>query len=167
MSALVSEIRVEDAEVLGAIRRMIDRVGTHSAATMGAIARYGESSTRLRFRTQTGPDGQRWRPSLRAQIAGGRTLTMDGHLGDSVGSNYGADWAEWGENRVYAAIHQFGGIIRAKAAKALRFFLAGGGFAVVRQVVMPARPSLGVSDDDANEILNIVQRRIEGSAHAQ
>lgn len=159
------EVRVEDAEVLAALRRLIS-LGRDATPAMRDIAALGESSTRLRFRSETGPDGRRWKPSLRAQVHGGRTLTRDGHLAGSISANAGSDYAEWGVNRIYAAIHQFGGVIRAKSAGALRFKLANGGFATVRQVRMPARPFLGVSSDDSRDILDILQRRIEGAAHA-
>ncbi len=162
------QIQVDDAQVVGALRRLLELVGTHTAATMGAIASRGENSTRLRFRDQVGPDGQRWKPSLRAQLSGGRTLTQDGHLAGSISSRYGKDFAEWGVNRIYAAIHQFGGVIRPRAAGALRFALPGGGFAVVKAVRMPARPFLGINDQDRDDILDVLERRIalavDGSA---
>lgn len=158
------ESRIEDRQVLGALQRLI-ALGNNPAPAMREIAALGESSTRLRFRTETGPDGQRWKPSLRAQIAGGRTLTKDGHLAGSISANHGKDFAEWGVNRIYAAIHQFGGVIRAKG-KALAFALAGGGFAVVKAVRMPARPFLGVSANDSRDILDVIERRIGGAAHA-
>lgn len=156
---------VDDAQVLGTLRRL-HAFGLNQAPALQEIAALGESATRLRFRTQTGPDGQRWKPSLRAQLTGGRTLTKDGHLGDSVSAAHGKDYAEWGVNRIYAAIHQFGGVIKAKAAAALKFFIPGGGFAVVKAVTMPARPYLGVSDDDRGDILDVLERRIAGAAHA-
>lgn len=159
-------IDVDDAQVLGALRRLINEVGVHTAPTMGSIARLGENATRQRFSTQTGPDGQRWKPSLRAQLTGGRTLTKDGHLADSISSTYGKDYAEWGVNRIYAAIHQFGGVIKAKTAGALKFPIPGGGFAVVKQVTMPARPYLGVSEDDRADILDVLERRIAGATRA-
>lgn len=158
------ESKVEDREVLGALQRLI-ALGNNPAPALREIAALGKSSTRLRFRTETGPDGQRWKQSLRAQIAGGRTLTKDGHLAGSISANHGKDFAEWGVNRIYAAIHQFGGVIRAKG-KALAFAIPGGGFAVVKAVRMPARPFLGVSADDSRDILDVIQRRIEGAAHA-
>lgn len=157
------EVKVEDARIRAELLRLL-AFGRNQAPAMREIATLGEGSTRLRFRTETGPDGRRWKPSLRAQIHGGRTLTKDGHLAGSVSSGYGKDFAEWGLNRIYAAIHQFGGEIRAKGAGALRFKLASGAFATVQKVLIPARPSLGVSDDDAGDILNILQRRIEGTA---
>lgn len=44
-----------------------------------------------------------------------------------------------GTDRIYAAIHQRGGIIRAKSAPALRFQI-GGQFFMRQSVTMPARP---------------------------
>lgn len=152
------EAQLEDARVLAAFKHL-HAFGEDQSPAMRDIAAVGESSTRLRFRTQIGPDGQRWQPSLRVQLHGGRTLTQAGHLSGSVSSGYGPDFAEWGENRVYAAIHQFGGVIRAKHG-ALRFRLANGAFVATRQVTMPARPSLGVSDDDAADILDVLEGHI-------
>ena len=74
-----------------------------------------------------------------------------------------------GVNRIYAAIHQFGGVIRAKSG-ALKFAIPDGGFAVVKVVRMPARPYLGVNDDDRRDILDVLATRIGvvsgGAAHA-
>lgn len=155
-------IKVDDADIRGALQRLI-ALGNNPAPALQDVAALGESSTRLRFRTETGPDGQRWKPSLRAQISGGRTLTKDGHLSGSVSASSGKDFAEWGVNRIYAAIHQFGGVIRAKGG-ALKFAIPGGGFAVVKAVTMPARPYLGVNDDDKSDILAIFERRIAGAS---
>ncbi len=153
---------LDDARVVGSLQRLL-ALGRNAAPVMRDIAALGESATRLRFRLQRGPDGQRWKPSLRAQISGGNTLTKDGHLSGSISANAGRDFAEWGVNRIYAAIHQFGGTIRAKSAGALKFSLPGGGFAVVKAVRMPARPFLGVNDDDRSDILDIIARHL-GSA---
>jgi len=155
-------IKVDDADVRGALQRLI-ALGNNPTPALQDVAALGESSTRLRFRTQTGPDGQRWKPSLRAMLSGGRTLTKDGHLSGSISSSAGKDFAEWGVNRIYAAIHQFGGTIRAKGG-ALKFAIPGGGFAVVKAVKMPARPFLGVNDDDRSDILAIFERRIAGAS---
>lgn len=152
---------VEDGQINGALRRLI-ALGRDASPAMRDIAAIGENSTRARFRSETGPDGVKWKPSLRAQLAGGRTLTKDGHLSGSVSGRAGADFAEWGFNRIYAAIHQFGGVIRAKSGGALKFRLPGGGFAVVKAVKMPARPSLGVNADDRDDILDALARRING-----
>ena len=160
---------LDDADVLGAFQRM-RAFGVAPLPALREIAALGEASTRLRFRLQRGPDGQRWKPSLRAQLTGGSTLTKDGHLSGSISSNANGDYAEWGVNRIYAAIHQLGGTIKAKAGGALKFFLPGGGFAVVKAVQMPARPYLGASEDDRADFLDVFQRRIDaasgGAVHA-
>ena len=162
-------INVDDTEVRGALQRLL-ALGKNATPAMKEISALGESATRLRFRAERGPDGQRWKPSLRAQLVGGRTLTKDGHLAGSINASSGADFAEWGVNRIYAAIHQFGGVIRAKSAGGLKFRIPGGGFAVVKSVRMPARPYLGVNEDDRADILDVFQRHIGsatgGAAHA-
>lgn len=160
--------QIDDAQLYAGLRSLI-ALGRDAGPIMADIAAIGESSTRMRFRTEGGPDGQKWKPSLRARITGGRTLTKDGHLSGSISGRHGRDFAEWGVNRIYAAIHQFGGEIRAKGGS-LRFRLANGGFATVQKVTMPARPFLGISDDDRDDILDIIQARIQartqGGAHA-
>lgn len=137
------EVRVDDAQVLSTLQRL-RAFGANPAPAMRDIATLGENSTRLRFRTETGPDGKKWKPSLRVQLRGGKTLTKDGHLSGSVSTNYSREYAEWGVNRIYAAIHQFGG----RAGRSLRL-----------QIV--ARPYLGVSNDDQRDILDALQRRIQ------
>jgi len=151
--------QIDDAQLHAGLRSLI-ALGRDAGPVMADIAAIGESSTRMRFRTETGPDGQKWKPSLRARITGGRTLTKDGHLSGSISGRHGRDFAEWGVNRIYAAIHQFGGEIRAKGGS-LRFRLTNGGFATVQKVTMPARPFLGISDDDRDDILDIIQTRIQ------
>lgn len=159
-----ARLQIDDAEVVGALRRLI-ALGRNASPLMRDVAALGEASTRLRFRTETGPDGQRWKPSLRAQMTGGRTLTQAGHLAGSLSAQHGADYAEWGVNRIYAAIHQFGGTIRAKSG-ALKFRLPGGGFAVVKAVKIPARAYLGVSNTDRRDILDLIAARINAAGAA-
>lgn len=156
----------DDGQVRGALLRLV-ALGNNPRPALQDIAALGESSTRLRFRLQRGPDGQRWKPSLRAQMTGGSTLTKDGHLSGSISSNTGRDYAEWGVNRIYARIHQEGGVIKAKSGGALKFRMPGGGFAVVKAVRIPARPYMGVNDDDRDDMLDIVERHIGGAARAR
>lgn len=160
---------LDDMVVLGRLGAL-HRLGKNPQPALAEVAALGENTTRLRFRLERGPDGQKWKASLRAQVAGGRTLTKDGHLAGSISGNATDGYAEWGVNRIYAAIHQFGGIIRAKGSAALKFMLPGGGFAIVKAVRMPARPYLGVNDDDRQDILDIFQRHLGaasgGAVHA-
>lgn len=144
------------------LRRLV-RMGGDMSAAMRDIAALGESTTRERFRTQVAPDGKPWKKSIRAMLVGGRTMTKDGHLGDSASNGSGRNYAEWGLNRVYAAIHHFGGVIRAKSGGMLRFRLANGAWVSTAKVTMPARPALGVNDEDADDILDIIAGHAKGA----
>lgn len=147
------EIKVDDAQVLTTLQRL-RALGANPAPAMRDIATIGEKSTRRRFRTEIGPDGKKWKASLRVQLRGGKTLTKGAHLSGSVSSNYSRDYAEWGVNRIYAAIHQFGGRAGRKVGKA----------GPLRGVIIPARPYLGLSNEDQGGILDALQRRIQAAS---
>lgn len=166
MASVSLDYEIQDARVRAAFGAFL-RLAEDASPVMADIATIGENSTLERFATETDPEGKKWKQSLRARLAGGKTLTKDGHLGDSVSSRSDASIAEWGVNRIYAAIHQFGGVIRAKSAKALRFRLASGEFVQTRSVRMPARPYLGISAGDEADILAAIERRIGGALHAE
>jgi len=144
MTGAMISMEIDDRQIKAKIRALM-AFGQNPSAAMRDIATYGEASTRERFRDQVAPDGNRWKPSIRVQISGGKTLTKDGHLGDSVSNKSNATVAEWGVNRIYAAIHQFGG----NTGRKLRTKIV-------------ARPYLGVNAADENEILNLLQARIDG-----
>lgn len=157
------EIRVDDARLMSQLRRMMANAARPESA-MQAIAALGEASTRMRFRTQTGPDGVAWKKSRKKS---GRTLTQSGHLAGSISSRATPGEAAWGVNRIYAGIHQFGGVIKPKSKSALRFRVAGGGFVTARQVAMPARPFLGISKEDREDILHVLRKHYGGGALAR
>lgn len=127
-------------------------VGAAPRPLWKALAAYGESSTRLRFRKQVDPDGRPWKPSMRATQGSGRTLVDKARLLRSITHNADNNGGEWGTNVAYAAIHQFGGTIKAKG-RALRFQIPGGGFVTTKRVTMPARAFFGVNAEDGREML--------------
>lgn len=137
------------------------QLGAHPQPLLKSIAYYGESSTRERFSTETDPAGNKWKQSLRAKRDGGKTLDQDGYLAN-INSTADDQKAEWGSNRIYAAIHQFGGTIKPKSAKALHFQIPGLGWVMRKQVTLPARPYLGISNDDQENILDLVNKHISG-----
>ncbi|HEU4958967.1 MAG TPA: phage virion morphogenesis protein [Sphingomonas sp.] len=151
------EIEIRD-DVTAALDRAI-AAAIDLTPAMKDIAGELADTTRERFETQESPAGVPWKPSRRAEEEGGRTLTLHGHLVDSIREDWGPDHAAAGPEAsgpaaVYAAIHQFGGTIRprprgfrpgARAKKALSF-----GGRVVAKVVIPARPYLGFNDENAD-----------------
>lgn len=154
---------------LGVAQVKLERLARRAADThplMDAIGESLESSTRLRFRNETGPGGQRWKPSLRARHEGGQTLTESRQLRDSITHEATRDTARVGTNVIYAGVHQFGATIRAKGGYNgnghLRFSIPGLGFRSPLEVVIPARPFLGIDQDDRDTIEDLVDGYLMG-----
>lgn len=111
------------------------------------------ASVAERFRQETDPEGNPWPQSLRVKLEGGKTLTDKGILAGSVTHEASSRSVEIGTNDPRAAIHQFGGVIRAKTAKGLRFRPMGSNsFVIVQSVTMPRRAFLGIDGEDINTI---------------
>ncbi|WP_131667376.1 phage virion morphogenesis protein [Psychrobacter pygoscelis] len=113
-------------------------------------------NTITRFENQASPDGVPWKPSRRAIAQGGETLRDTGRLMNSITFVSLPDGVEWGTNVIYAPIHQFGGVIRAKNGRYLRFTNALGVSVFTESVMMPARPYLGVSLSDIDELSEVL-----------
>lgn len=124
---------------------------------MTNIGAIGESQTRRRITDEkTAPDGTPWPPNR----AGTSILLRTGeHLLGSVAFVASSDEAEWGASWEYAHVHQDGMVINPKNGKALKFWFVVGGsvdFAMAKQVTIPARPFIGLSDDNRTEVSEIV-----------
>lgn len=118
--------------------------------TLGAL---GESQTRRRITEEkTAPDGTPWQPNI------GETpiLVETGqHLLYSIAWTASADEAEWGATWEYAHVHQDGMTIVPKNGAALVFQL-GGETVTAKSVTIPARPFVGLSADNIEEIIDVV-----------
>ena len=106
------------------------------------LAAEGEAQTRRRMEFEKrGPDGTpwpEWSPGYAATRHGGQSLLdATGALIQSITAFADRQTAGWGTNVIYAATHQFG---------------RGG---------IPARPFLGVSDEDERALLDIAERWID------
>jgi phage virion morphogenesis protein len=135
------------AEAFGDLTPLMEGIGLHL-----------EGSTMERFETETAPDGKPWKPSKRALLDGGKTLSDSTQLRSSIVSEAGSDQVAVGSNKIYAGVHNDGAIIRAKTAKGMVFQLPGGlGFRRVMQVELPARTFLGLSREDETEIVALTE----------
>ncbi|KQZ87201.1 hypothetical protein ASD64_07095 [Mesorhizobium sp. Root157] len=106
------------------------------------------SQTQRRIRSEkTAPDGSAWKPN----IAGTSILFASGALDDSIHHVVGGSSVQVGSGLVYAGIHQHGGTIEPKNADKLAFFV-GGNFVMTDEVEMPARPYVGISAENGEEI---------------
>ncbi|MGK9234777.1 phage virion morphogenesis protein [Inquilinus limosus] len=145
-------IRVDDAAVEAAVGRVVDRL-TNARGLYDAIGAAMVVSTQMRFEREQAPDGNPWPPSLRAKLEGGKTLQKSGLLVGSITHVADDHGVEWGSNAPQARIHQLGGTIVPKQAGALHFKLPGDlGWRTVASVTVPARPFLGIDDEDRAEI---------------
>lgn len=97
-----------DDHQLRAVLADLARAGNNLQPAMRKIAGALHKITEDNFAAQGRP---RWKPSERARLAGGVTLQQTGRLAASISTSHGKDFAVIGSNAVYAAIHQFGGVI--------------------------------------------------------
>lgn len=148
-SFTVREIGIEQVD--RELRALVD-AGEDLSEFNDALGLILESNTIDRFDRETAPTGVKWTPSMRAKLEGGKTLTDTARLKGSVAYESDASEIRVGTNTIYGAIHQLGGTIRAKGGGKLKFKLPGGlGFRNVEEVVIPARPYLGIGPEDRSD----------------
>jgi phage virion morphogenesis protein len=140
---------------LGSLDRLRRRIAKLAAMplqrVLQAAATEVESQTRRRISVEkTGPDGRPWAPwspaYAKTRHAGQGLLEGEGLLLASLTSLVEGDQARVGSNRVYAAIHQFGGTEVGKN--------------------IPARPYLGLSPDNERELLAVVEDYLDSLLEA-
>jgi len=128
---------------------------------MGVIGEALISSTQERQRRAVAPDGSAWpalNPAYAASKAGSEMLRESGQL-MSLSRRASGRTVVVGTNAPYAATHQFGATIKPKKGKRLKFRL-GRISVFARSVTIPARPFLGVSQEDREEIVEIFRDHI-------
>ena len=107
------------------------------------IGEYMLTETAMRFDRGVDPDGRPWIKSKRASRDGGKTLVDKGMLRQAINYKASKDEVEIGVGNfpVYARIHQYGG----RTGKGHRLNL-------------PARPYLGINQDDIDEAQRIIEK---------
>lgn len=136
----------QSADALGDLTQLMDEIG---AALVDVV--------RGHFEAGEAPDGRGWLRSRAARERSGQTLLKDGHLRDSITYEATSTSVEVGTNLIYAAIHQFGGTIKPVNAAALKFKLPNGAWVTAAQVTLPARPYLGIGQNERIEITEVVE----------
>ena len=141
-------------------------------------------SVQDRFVAMQSPDGAPWKPlhprTIRQKRNKNKILTERGLLRGSIHYELNGDTLEVGTDRKYGAIHQFGGVVKipartqtvkigTKGKNKGRFMKAKSkaAHAIERtftipahDVTIPARPFLGLSSDDKEEIVEIVHKHL-------
>ena len=148
------------------------QAGEDLTEPMGEIAGYLLGQIQLRFKTGTAPDGVPWEKSQRVIEHGGQTLVEKRDLLGSMREDHGRDYAAAGPEAsggaaIYAGVHQTGfdgpvvvpfhtrrvtEAFGKKLAEPVQAFVSNH----VRQMRLPARPYLGFTADDGEEVVAIL-----------
>lgn len=153
MSGAEVTVTLDDAAAQAMFARLI-AAGVNPRPLLAEIGSALEDSSRKRFVSQESPDGVSWAPLSEFTLSrkkSGRILYESGDLHDSIKFELGADFVQIVAGPTeYAATHQFG---RADNR------LFGGPLAPI-----PARPFLGLSDDDQDEIMDAMSDFVRNAA---
>ncbi len=156
MSGAVFSLRFDADQAHVAAANIHAKAGDLSPL-MDQIGALLEQSARDRIEdTNETPEGVAWPVSFRASLDGGKTLFESGRLAASLTHIAGRDSVEIGSNLIYAGTHQDGATIVPVSAGALGFMLPDGTYITTGKVTIPARPYLGVSADDGEDITDLV-----------
>lgn len=162
------KITVRDAQLQAAFRLLREKDGGLVRAALVNIGQQMVKSTRARFAAGTDPSGAAW-AKLNPEYAKGKRGTkilqeagMRGGLMGSITYRVAGSSVEWGTNKIYGAIHQFGGTIRPRSGEFLVFRL-GGKTVFAHKVTIPKRSYLGVSETDRQTILDVISDHIRGA----
>ncbi|MDH3001471.1 phage morphogenesis protein [Chelonobacter oris] len=158
------KIQLDDKKLavkLGQIARQL----AQPSKLYGVLGETLKKIHKKRFEAETAPDGKKWRPlsPLTSQMKGNdNILRRRGYLSDKTAYNYDSKGVEFGSDAKYARLHQFGGTIKPKRAKRLKLGESG---VYAKQVTVPARPWLGINDNDEAQLLKksqqLLQRQID------
>ncbi|MER2490688.1 phage virion morphogenesis protein [Catenovulum sediminis] len=142
-----NQIHVEhnSTAVIDILQRITDKTDDLTEA-MQEVAATLEDAAEQAFKDERAPTGEPWEAlsdnylKQNPKRVGGQILQASGGLAASIESDYGSDWASVGSNKVYAAIHQFGGTPNMPVGP--------------RNI--PARPYLGLDSQSENDLLDIL-----------
>jgi phage virion morphogenesis protein len=155
MAGVALLARIEDAD----LRRGLSALAGAPKQMLKPIGMALVNIRLARFRRGSGPGHTPWK-SLHPDYApikrGPGILRASGMLMRSITYQVGNDELRVGSGRIYARIHQLGGVIRPKKAKYLVFRMASG-LVFARQVTIPARPYLDFDDEDQREVGDVVE----------
>lgn len=153
MSGARVELEFDNSQVLAAMRGALAELADPQPMLLD-IGEALVNSTRDRFSSERGPDGQAWRALSPRYLATkspnpGKILQRRGDLVRQIFPQVEGATLLVGTDRVYGAVQQFGAL--------------KGAFGKTRRGApipwgdIPARPFLGVSDQDAEEIIAIAR----------
>lgn len=151
------KVEVDDREVLDYLRQLQQRTGDITPA-LGEIGEYLIKSTKERFGTGTAPDGTLWEknsPLTLSRKKGTQPLIGEAErLSTEFSYFIGNNELAFGSTVEYAAVQQFGA---GQGAIGRGTYEKKRGSFPIPWGDIPARPFIGISDDDQVKILDIIQ----------
>lgn len=158
------EIRIDDDPVTAALAQLTTRM-TDMTKPMGDIGELLVASTKDRTLSGRSPDGTAFAPRSQTTleryasrnpplVPGGGPLNLSGNMIAGIFPEAGRDFARIGSNAIQAAVMQFGQPQGASGRTSRGGPIPWGN--------IPARPFLGLSDDDRTGIIAIITEWLEG-----
>ncbi|NNG44982.1 phage virion morphogenesis protein [Pseudoalteromonas sp. NEC-BIFX-2020_002] len=145
MAGASIDISTEGATAVSDVLTQLVKNLDNLAPALGNVGEHLMLTHRDHFDEQRSPDGDPWQ-ALSPDYAKSKKknkdkiLRLNDILRDTFAYNVGDESLEFGTNMEYAAIHQFGGTSDM----------------IPRLAVIPARPFLGLSQDDEKEVIEIL-----------
>ena len=191
------EIKVEAKNVMSALERLA-HTGQDMSPVMRVIAQELERQTEKNFAAEGRPkwlglsrstlegrvmartktrDGAIKKGAIRkdgrisksiGSRVGGQILQDTGQLAASITTSHDSRSAMIGTNKIYAAIHQFGGTIEHPGSDKFQAFEIGGQWVYTHgtkphPIAIPARPYMMFQDADVEQIIQILGDKIVSS----
>jgi len=144
------EIKVDNERVLKALDDL-SKVATNPRPALLSIGDDLVKSTKKRFDESRGPDGKAWAPNTETTLKrkrGTKPLIGEGILRDQIGYAEGANVLTIFSSMEYAATQQFGADRGAFGRTKRNAPIPWGN--------IPARPFLGISNDDEKMIIETI-----------
>ena len=145
------EVIIDDSQIRRSLQQL-QQAATDISPALRAIGEVMVESTKRRFETGTDPQGNLWKENKASTLehkVGNKPLLDGQTLMNQISSQLvGNNELEIYSTKQYAAMMQFGG------TKAEFPHLWGD---------IPARPFLGISSDDGNDIMRIIRQHLESA----
>lgn len=141
MAGVSVQIAYDDGGVMEMFALLI-QFGQNPEPALKGVGEYLLIRTEDRFDAETGPGGIEWlelKPATRALKRHSKILTEESRLRDSFAYQAAGNELDFGTNVIYAAVHQFGFDDRG----------------------IPARPFVGLDDEDEAEIVAVLGDYLE------